>query len=80
MSNYRRGRELEYEVKALFEAAGWCVVRGSSSKGTFVIPLDQHPRIGQPYGYFKPDLICTKASGDTRTIFLIAMQAKRSKN
>lgn len=46
MTQYRQGVRLEYEVKALFEAAGWSVVRGAGSKGK--------------WAEFKPDLIATK--------------------
>jgi len=35
MSNYRKGRRLEYMVKRLFEARGWTVFRCAGSK-----PLD----------------------------------------
>lgn len=46
MTNYRQGVAVEYEVKKLFERAGWSVIRGAGSKGQWVD--------------FKPDLIATK--------------------
>lgn len=33
MSNYQKGRRAEYEVKEIFEKAGWQVTRAASSKG-----------------------------------------------
>lgn len=33
MTNYRKGRALEYEVIDLFKQAGWSVIRGAGSKG-----------------------------------------------
>lgn len=67
MSNYSRGRELEYEVKKLFEEAGWSIVRGSSSKGNFAD--------------MKPDLIATRETRDNkRTILLVLVQCKLTRN
>lgn len=67
MSNYRRGYELELEVKALFERDGWAVLRGSSSKGNVMMPE----------GAVKADLIASKISRDKRTIYMVLCQAKR---
>lgn len=66
MNNYSSGRSLEYELKALFEAAGWEVLRGSSSKGNVL--------------GFKADLVCSRWT-DTikRTAYLVLVQAKRTK-
>lgn len=67
MSNYIKGRGLEYEIKKLFEDAGYAVMRGSSSKGTF----------DTPEGVVKPDLIATKATDqNTRTVQVILLQCK----
>lgn len=33
MTNYRKGRSLEYEVTNIFKKAGWSVIRGAGSKG-----------------------------------------------
>lgn len=62
MSNYSRGRGLEYEVKKLFEDAGWSVIRGSSSKGKFAD--------------MKPDLIASKKRQNTKTVLMVLCQAK----
>jgi Holliday junction resolvase len=66
VSRYSRGRALEHEVRALFTAAGWSVIRGAGSKGE----VDG----------MKADLVASKRSAqDTRTIYIVVMQAKRSK-
>jgi len=75
LSNYSSGRSLEYELKALFEGAGWDVLRGSSSKGNV-------------FGV-KCDLIATKKTGKIkRTAYMraynilgwmVTIQAKRIK-
>lgn len=70
MSRYRRGYELECEVRQLWEAAGWAVIRGSSSKGEVMMPDGSR---------VKADLVATKAGRDKRTIYQVLMQAKRSK-
>ena len=35
MSNYQKGRRVEYEVAQVFKNAGWTVTRAASSKGPF---------------------------------------------
>jgi len=66
LSNYSSGRSLEYELKALFEGAGWEVMRGSSSKGNVL--------------GFKADLVCTRWTNTIkRTAYLVLVQAKRIK-
>lgn len=52
MTNYRHGVAVEYEVKKLFESAGWSVIRGAGSKGQ--------------WADFKPDLIATKVTGKSQ--------------
>jgi Holliday junction resolvase len=66
MSNYRAGRNLEYHVKALFEADGWQSIRGAGSKGE----ID---------GY-KVDLVFSKRSSQHESIvYLVLAQMKRRK-
>ena len=56
--NYQRGRAFEYEVRKLFEAAGYSVLRGSGSKGSV-------------FG-LKTDLIAAKESrGTKRTAHMV---------
>lgn len=63
MSNYARGRKLEYEIKKLFEDNGWDVMRGSSSKGKFA--------------GFKPDLIASRETNSTkREVWAVLLQCK----
>jgi Holliday junction resolvase len=62
-----RGRALEHEVRELFRAAGWSVIRGAGSKGELDID-------GEP---MKVDLVCSKTSRDLeRTVFLVGIQCK----
>ena len=64
MSNYAAGRGLEYELKSLFESAGWSVLRGSSSKGEVL--------------EFKADLVASKFTDKIkRTAYIVLVQAKR---
>ena len=35
MSRYAKGRNVEYEVKKIFEKEGWIVTRAAASKGPF---------------------------------------------
>ena len=35
MTNYKRGRRYEYEIKRLFEQDGYTIIRASSSKSPF---------------------------------------------
>jgi len=66
MSNYAKGRSLEYEVIDLFEKAGWSVTRGSSSKGQV---LD-----------WKPDVVATRWTNTTkRQAWMVLIQCKRGK-
>lgn len=63
MSKYSRGRDLEYQVKQIFEAAGWSVMRGAGSKG-------------EVFG-MKADLIATKESNDNeKTAVMVIIQCK----
>lgn len=52
MTKYKQGVAVEYEVKKLFESAGWSVIRGAGSKGK--------------WADFKPDLIATKETSAAR--------------
>ena len=62
-TNYERGRSLEYEVKRLFEDAGWSVIRGSGSKG-------------EVFG-LKTDLVATKETrGNKKTAAMVVIQCK----
>jgi len=64
MSNYSAGRTLEYEIKSLFESAGWDVMRGSSSKGDVL--------------GMKADLVASKFTDKIRrTAYMVLVQAKR---
>jgi len=65
MSAYSRGRALEYDVRAIFERAGWSVVRGAGSKGE----VDG----------FKADLVATKRGLKNRdTVYMVVFQCKRA--
>ena len=62
-SNYERGRNLEYEVKRIFEDADWSVIRGSGSKG-------------EVFG-MRTDLVATKESaGRHKTAAMVIVQCK----
>ena len=62
-TNYARGRAFEYELKKLFEDAGYSVMRGSGSKG-------------EVFGE-KTDLVATKVSrGTKKTAHMIIIQCK----
>lgn len=66
MNRYRRGRALEYDVRALFERDGWSVIRGAGSKGE----VDG----------MKADLVASKRGAkNIDTIYIAVMQAKRTK-
>lgn len=69
MSTASRGRSLEHEIRHMFEAAGYSVMRGAGSKGHF----------DSPEGKVKADLIATKTDRLTRTIQIIALQCKVQK-
>lgn len=63
MSRYSRGRNLEYEVRQIFEAAGWSVMRGAGSKG-------------EVFG-MKADLVATKENpGNEKTAAMVVIQCK----
>jgi len=66
MSNATRGRAFEHEIRHLFEAAGYAVIRGAASRG-FFDSVD---------GTVKPDLVATKMDRIKRTIQIILIQAK----
>ena len=62
-NSYRRERNLEYEVKRIFEAEGWSVIRGSGSKGEVA--------------GFPTDLVASKSSPHSeKTVYILVMQAK----
>lgn len=64
MTNYRKGRALEYELTNALKKAGWSCVRGAGSKGEF--------------DGMKVDLIATKRGTKYRdTVYIALMQAKR---
>ncbi len=66
MTHYARGRALEYEVRTLFEQAGWSVIRGAGSKGS----VDG----------MKADLVASKrGTKNLDTVYLVVMQAKRTR-
>lgn len=66
MSAYSDGARLEREIRKLFEAAGWDVVRGAGSKGKLA-------------GY-DCDLIASKRTdGMLRECGMVLMQTKRTK-
>lgn len=62
-SKYRRGRNLEWEVRKLFEDAGWSVIRGAGSKG-------------EVFG-IKADLVATKKTNTKKkTAVMVVIQCK----
>jgi len=66
MSQYNRGRALEYDVRAMFERAGWSVIRGAGSKGE----VDG----------MKADLVASKrGTKNVDTVYMVVFQCKRSK-
>ena len=66
MSNYSRGRELEYDVRGLVEAAGWSVIRGAGSKGE----VDG----------MKADLVATRRGTKNQdTVWMVVFQCKRER-
>jgi len=65
VSHYSRGRALEYDIRTLFERAGWSVIRGAGSKGE----VDG----------MKADLVATKRSSkNLDTVWMVAFQCKRT--
>jgi Holliday junction resolvase len=65
VSHYSRGRALEYDIRTLFERAGWSVIRGAGSKGE----VDG----------MKADLVATKRSTkNIDTVWMVAFQCKRT--
>jgi Holliday junction resolvase len=66
VSRYARGRALEWEVRAIFEAAGWSVIRGAGSKGE----VDG----------MKADLVASRrGTKNADDIYIVVLQAKRSR-
>lgn len=66
MSNYSKGRALEYEIMKIFRDVGWDVIRGSSSKGDV-------------FG-MKIDLIASREKTKYKdTAYIVLIQAKRNK-
>ena len=73
--SYARGRALEYEIADLFRSAGYAVIRGSSSKGEFVVVDEQGQAVR-----FKADLIATRVGVmDRRVVYMVLVQTKRMK-
>lgn len=67
MNTASKGRRLEHEIRKLFEAAGFAVIRGASSKGFF----------DSPEGQIKPDLIASKRGTKNKyEVQIICLQAK----
>ena len=66
MNTASKGRAFEHEIRSLFEAQGYSVVRGAGSKGNF----------DSPEGKVKPDLIASKSDRSRRTVQIILMQCK----
>ena len=69
MNTARKGRAFEHEVRKIFEAAGFSVIRGAGSKGHF----------DTPEGVVKADLIASKSLRNTYEVQIIAMQCKVKK-
>lgn len=71
MSNARKGRDLEWHVRDLFEADGWAVIRGAGSKGEVALVN------GEKY---KADLVATKCTDrNKREVWIVVMQTKVEK-
>jgi Holliday junction resolvase len=67
VSTATRGRALEHEIRKIFEAAGYSVIRGAASKGFF----------DSPEGQIKPDLIASKVGTSNKyEVQIIALQCK----
>jgi|TARA_A100001037_G_scaffold83641_1_gene75678 Holliday junction resolvase len=67
LNTARKGSAFENEVRQIFEAAGFAVIRGAGSKGFF----------DSPDGLIKPDLIASKAGTKNRyEIQIICAQCK----
>ena len=67
MNTAKKGSTFENEVRQIFEAAGFAVIRGAGSKGLF----------DSPHGLIKPDLIASKAGTKNRyEIQIICAQCK----
>ena len=65
---YTKGRRLEYELRRLFEDAGWSVMRGAGSKGKVM--------------GCNVDLVAskqTKNSSSASSAYMVLIQAKREK-
>lgn len=69
MSNASKGRAFEHEIRDLFEAQGYSVMRGAGSKGFF----------DSPDGKVKPDLIASKTDRSKRVVQIILIQCKVQK-
>lgn len=64
MTNYRKGRNLEYEITNVLKKAGWSVMRGAGSKG-------------EVDGY-KCDIVASKRGNKYNDkVYIVLMQAKR---
>lgn len=70
MNTARKGRAFEHEVRKIFEANGFSVIRGAGSKGLF----------DTPQGIVKADLIASKSGTKNRyEVQIIALQMKVKK-
>ena len=64
MSTAKKGRAFEHEVRELFRAAGYCVIRGAGSKGELA-------------GAGKVDLVATRLTAQTEyKVFLTVIGAQ----
>ena len=67
MSTASRGRALEHEIRAIFEAAGFSVIRGAGSKG----------EVNWGDGPEKVDLLATRVTDELeRKIYIVGLQCK----
>lgn len=69
MNTAHKGRKFEGEVRKIFEAAGFSVIRGAGSKGHF----------DTPEGVVKADLIASKTLRNTYEVQIICLQCKVKK-
>ncbi len=66
MNTAQKGANLERYIRKLFEADGWSVIRGASSKGEALA--------------WKADLVATKYTDETkREVWMAIMQMKAKK-
>lgn len=71
MAHYHRGRALEHEIRTALRNAGFAVIRGAGSKGTFDRPCE-HCGKG-----LKVDLVGSKRTNkSTKEVWLVLGQCK----